>query len=75
MDRFINLEIKYLKGVGPKRAELIGQELGIYSIHDLLHYYPYKYIDRSKIYRIKDLDVTVTVQETLNWSGFGDYNG
>ena len=41
-------DIKFLPGVGPKRAELFNKELGIYSYEDLLHYYPYKYIDRSR---------------------------
>jgi ATP-dependent DNA helicase RecG len=49
-------EIKYLKGVGPKRAELLEKELGIKTCRDLLYFFPYKYIDRSKIYSIRDID-------------------
>ncbi len=49
------IDIKYLKGVGPKRAELLNKELGIYTYYDLLHYFPFRYVDRSKIYRIRDL--------------------
>lgn len=47
--------IVYLPGVGPRRAELLKQELGIVSYSDLLHYFPYKYLDRSQIYRVSDL--------------------
>ena len=46
-------DIKFLPGVGPKRAELFNKELGIYSYEDLLYYYPYKYIDRSRTYTIR----------------------
>ncbi len=50
------LDIQYLPGVGPKRAELLNKELEIFTYHDLLHYYPYKYIDRSKMYTIREID-------------------
>lgn len=56
MPDLYSLNIKYLPGVGPKRAELLAQELEIRSFHDLLYYFPYKYIDRSKTYRICELD-------------------
>lgn len=56
MPDYLNQEIKFLSGVGPKRAELLNKELGIYTFEDLLYYFPYKYIDRSKFYRIKDLN-------------------
>ncbi len=48
-------DIKFLTGVGPKRAELLGKELGIYTLEDLLYYFPYKYIDRTKFYKIKEI--------------------
>lgn len=47
--------LTYLKGVGPKRAELISKELGIRTLYDLLHYFPTHYLDRSSVYRVKDL--------------------
>ncbi len=47
--------IKYLQGVGRQRAELLGRELGINSLHDLLYYFPYKYIDRSRIFTVAEL--------------------
>ncbi len=48
-------DIKYLSGVGPRRAALFNKELEVYSLYDLLFYFPYKHIDRSKIYTIREL--------------------
>ena len=45
----------YLPGVGPKKKEILSKELGINSYGDLLEYYPYKYVDRSKIFHISEL--------------------
>ncbi len=50
-----DMDIKFLPGVGEKRAALLASELGIRSVGDLLHHYPYRYIDRTKIYRIGEL--------------------
>ena len=52
-------DIKYLTGVGPMRAETLGKELDIHSLRDLLSYYPYKYVDRSRIYAINELDANM----------------
>ena len=49
-------DIKFLPGVGPKKAELFNKELKIFSFEDLLYYFPYKYIDRSRTYKIKEID-------------------
>ncbi len=49
------LDIKYLKGVGPKRAALLASELGISSYYDLLYDFPFRYIDRSQVYTIASL--------------------
>lgn len=51
--------IKYLSGVGPQRASVLNKELNIYSLHDLLYYFPYKYVDRSRIYYIHEIDGTM----------------
>ncbi len=56
MQEFLDTNITYLSGVGPKRAELLGKEIGIYTYRDLLYYFPYKYIDRTKFYKISELD-------------------
>ena len=48
-------EIKYLSGVGPKRAALLTSELGVETFEDLLRIYPYRYIDRTSITPIKDV--------------------
>lgn len=49
-------DIKYLQGVGPQRAALLSKELNICSLHDLLYYFPYKYVDRSRLYYIHEID-------------------
>ena len=46
-------DIKYLSGVGPQRAAVLNKEANICSLHDLLYYFPYKYVDRSRIYLIR----------------------
>ncbi len=56
MQDFLDTNITYLPGVGPKRAELLNTELGIYTYRDLLYYFPYKYIDRTRFYKISELD-------------------
>ena len=48
-------DIKYLTGVGPQRQQILNKELDIHCIGDLLEYYPYKYVDRSKVYSISEL--------------------
>jgi len=50
-----DMEIKFLSGVGERRAALLTMELGIRTVGDLLHYYPFRYIDRTKVYRIGEL--------------------
>lgn len=55
MDSLMRLDIKYLKGIGPSRAQLLDNELGIKSYYDLLHHFPVHYIDRSQIYQIRYL--------------------
>lgn len=51
----LQTDIMYLSGVGPKRAELLKKELSINTIGDLLYFFPYKYVDRSKFYRINEI--------------------
>ena len=49
-------DIKYLQGVGPQRADILSKELNIRSFKDLLYYFPYKYVDRSRLYYIHEID-------------------
>ncbi|RPH34072.1 MAG: ATP-dependent DNA helicase RecG [Bacteroidales bacterium] len=51
----LSTDIMYLSGVGPKKAELLRKELNIATFKDLIYYYPYKYIDRSQIYKISEV--------------------
>ena len=53
--RFLNTDVKFLHGVGTQRASLLAHELGITTFGDLLYYFPFRYIDRSKIYRISEI--------------------
>lgn len=48
-------DIQYLSGVGPSRKKILGEELGIFTYGDLLNNFPYKYVDRSKVYTIHEL--------------------
>lgn len=52
----LDTTIEFLKGVGPKRAEILQKELGIYTYADLLGCYPFRYIDRTRFYKINELD-------------------
>ena len=70
----LDTEIKFLAGIGPKRAELLEKELGILSIGDLLRHYPFRYIDRTKIYSIGELNEnmnTSLVQLRARVTGIG----
>lgn len=55
MSDFLQTNIMYLKGVGPKRGEIMKNEFGIATFRDLLYYFPYRYVDRSRFYNISEL--------------------
>ena len=55
MSSILDQDIMFLPGVGPKKKEILSKELGISSYGDLLEYYPYKYVDRSRIFHISEL--------------------
>ena len=57
MSDFLDQNIKFLPGVGPKKAELFKKELEISSLQDLLYYFPYKYIDRTRFHQISEVNV------------------
>lgn len=51
----LNTPIEFLKGVGPQRAKLLQEELGVYTYRDLLHHFPFRYVDRSVYVQIQEL--------------------
>ncbi|HET6991380.1 MAG TPA: DEAD/DEAH box helicase, partial [Bacteroidia bacterium] len=52
---FLDTPIEYLKGVGPERAKLLKQEFDIHSFGDLLRWYPYRYVDRTRFYKTNEI--------------------
>lgn len=66
----------YLPGVGPQRAAVLNKELSLHSLHDLLYYFPYKYVDRSRLYYIHEIDGNMPyIQlkgEILSFETFGE---
>ena len=69
-------DIMYLPGVGPQRAAVLNKELSLHSLHDLLYYFPYKYVDRSRLYYIHEIDGSMPyIQlkgEILSFETFGE---
>lgn len=53
--QILDQDIKYLKGVGPVRAKVLGEELKVFTVQDLLYVFPYKYIDRTVVHTIAGL--------------------
>ena len=56
MLNLLDTNISYLKGVGPKRAELLQKELGVVTYQDMLNQFPFRYIDRSHIHKVSQID-------------------
>src|ERR1035437_4394998 len=54
-DSFLSTDIKFLKGVGPERANALSNELNIRTFSDLLNHFPFRYVDRTKFYKIKEI--------------------
>ena len=50
----LNTKIEFIKGVGPQKANLLNKELNIYTLNDMLHYFPFRYEDRSNIIKISE---------------------
>jgi len=55
MSQILQQDIKFLPGVGPRKAEILNKELGIFSGSDLLYYFPFKYVDRTKFYTCREI--------------------
>ena len=58
MSNILESDIKFLPGVGPRRAELLHSELGISTFRDMLYNFPFRYVDRSRFYSIREIDST-----------------
>ena len=64
-DNYLLNSIEYLKGVGPNRSILLKSELKIFTIEDLINFYPYRYIDRTKFYKISELINTTSYVQII----------
>jgi ATP-dependent DNA helicase RecG len=64
MDPF-QTPIVYLKGVGQARAEVLKKELGLANFEDLLRHFPFRYIDRTKFYKVKDIQSDLPYVQVL----------
>ncbi len=62
-----NTDIKFLPGIGPTRAKVLREELGINTWHDLLYYFPFKHIDRSRLYTIRELSADMPFVQICGW--------
>ena len=58
MSQLLDSDIKYLPGVGPRRADLLEKELGIKTFRDMLYTFPFRYIDRSRFYSVREVDTS-----------------
>lgn len=61
----LDTPVVYLKGVGPKRAELLQKELGISTYEQLLNHYPFRYIDRTRFYKINELNPEMPLVQVI----------
>lgn len=59
MTGILEQDIKFLPGVGPRKAAILSQELKITTVAELIYYFPYKYIDRTKFYKIREINETL----------------
>jgi ATP-dependent DNA helicase RecG len=64
---FLQTPIDYLKGVGPNRASLLKKELSIHTFQDLINLFPNRYIDRTKYYKINELQQTNAEVQIIGW--------
>ena len=51
----LNQKIEFVKGVGPHKASLLNKEVGVYTLYDMLHYFPFRYEDRSEIKKLSNI--------------------
>lgn len=78
MNKLLDTDLKFLPGVGPKKAELLKKELKLSTFGDLLYYFPFKYIDRSRFYLISQIQEDVSYVQVkgriTSFSYVGDGN-
>ena len=60
MASILDSDIKFLPGIGPKRAELLNKEINIKTFRDLLFFFPFRYVDRTKIYSISEIEPSMS---------------
>jgi ATP-dependent DNA helicase RecG len=61
----LHTPIEYLKGVGSAKAEILKKEIGVFKFEDLLSYYPFRYIDKTQFYKIKEVDIELPYIQIL----------
>ena len=61
----LDTPLVYLKGVGPKRAELLQKELGVSTYEQLLNHYPFRYIDRTRFYKVNELNEDMPLVQVI----------
>ncbi|MCI6838953.1 MAG: ATP-dependent DNA helicase RecG [Prevotella sp.] len=75
MPDILEQDIMYIQGVGPQRKQLLHKELGLETWGDLLEYYPYKYVDRSRVYLIRELTADMPfVQIKARVAGYEEFD-
>ncbi len=60
MNNFLDTDISYLTGVGPKKADILKKEADIRTFGDLMYYFPFRYIDKTKFYKISELSADMS---------------
>ena len=53
--KYLDTQIEFANGVGPSRAKAFKSEIGVYTFEDLLYYFPFRYVDKSKFHRISEV--------------------
>ena len=59
MSEILSQDIKFLPGVGPRKSVILNQELKVFTVGDLIYYFPFKYVDRTKFYSIREINSTL----------------
>ena len=62
-NQYLKTPVEFLKGVGPQRSDVLKKELGIFNYGDLLKHYPFRYIDRTKFYKLNEVERQKVEQE------------